>query len=91
MTPDIASENAFQAINYIVSSDELRDRFLALSGLSPNELKENLIELSFQASILEFLLSHDPDLISFAEEFNQKPENIVAAWRALGGGAGHEW
>lgn len=91
MSPDFASEIAFKAIGFIVSDDTLRDRFLALSGLSPDDIRTNLADADFQASILEFLISNEPDLILFAEEANEKPENIVTAWRSLGGGVGQEW
>ncbi|UTW57024.1 DUF3572 domain-containing protein [Kordiimonas sp. SCSIO 12603] len=91
MSPDFASEIAFKAIGFIVGDDTLRDRFLALSGLSPDEIRANLAEVDFQASILDFLISNEPDLILFAEETGEKPENIVHAWRALGGGVGQEW
>jgi len=82
---------AFKAITFIVADDTLRDRFLALSGLSPDEIRANLPETTFQASILEFLVSHEPDLIAFAKDINETPEQIVKAWRTLGGGVGQEW
>ena len=50
MSPDFASEIAFKAIGFIVNDDTLRDRFLALSGLSPDEIRANLADTDFQAS-----------------------------------------
>lgn len=91
MSPDFAAEIAYKATGFVVSEDSLRDRFLTLSGLSPDEIRSNLTSTDFQASILEFLISHEPDLISCAEALTEKPETLVQAWRALGGGVGQEW
>jgi hypothetical protein len=91
MHQDTAQAIAFSAISYIIGEDHLRDRFMALTGLDTSSLRARLVEPDFQASILEFLLGHEPDLISFAEHITEKPENVVHAWRALGGGEGQEW
>ena len=91
MNENTASTLALSAISFIVANDVLRDRFLAMTGLDGNELKERLAEEDFLASVLEFLISHEPDLIDFAESIEEKPELIVRAWRQLGGGAGQEW
>ena len=82
---------ALNAVSFILAEDALRDRFLALSGLAPDEIRARIQEPDFLASVLEFLISHEPDLIDFSETINERPETIVAAWRHLGGGAGQEW
>ena len=91
MQPDIAVSHALCAVSFILSEDALRDRFMALSGLSPDEIRENLQASGFLACVLEFLISHEPDLIAFAENAQIKPADIVTAWRSLGGGKGQEW
>jgi len=82
---------ALKALGYIVSEDALRDRFVALTGLDPDTLRANLDQPGTMASILEFLISHEPDLIAAAEAQQNNPETLVKAWRGLGGGAGQEW
>ena len=91
MNEEVATGHALNALSFIIADENMQDRFLALSGMSPDEMKERLQETEFLASILEFLVSHEPDLISYAESANQRPELIVTAWRALGGGVGQEW
>ncbi len=88
---DNAFSLAFKAVGFILEDDTLRDRFLALSGLSPDEIRASLQQPNFLASVLEFLISHEPDLIAFAEKSSEDPQTIVAVWRSLGGGAGQEW
>lgn len=89
--PPTADVLAFQALAFIVADDTLRDRFLALSGLDAETLRAQIEVAETQASVLEFLIGHDPDLMSFAEAAGVTPEHIVKSWRALGGGAGQEW
>lgn len=91
MNENTATTLALSAISFIVANDVLRDRFLAMTGLDGNELRERLAEKDFLASVLEFLVSHEPDLIEFSETVEEKPEQIVLAWRKLGGGEGQEW
>ena len=91
MQKNIAKDIAFGALSFILSEDSLRDRFLALSGMAPEDMRARIQDTSFLASILEFLLSHEPDLLAYSDHADENPENIAVAWRALGGGAGYEW
>ncbi|WP_417452039.1 DUF3572 domain-containing protein [Kordiimonas sp.] len=91
MTNDMAEAIALQAAAFIFSEDTLRDRFLALSGTEAHDIRARIQDCGFQASMLEFLLGHEPDLLSFASAEAVKPEIVVTAWRTLGGGTGQEW
>jgi len=91
MHHETAISLALSAVAYFLGDDALRDRFLALSGFTPDELRANLQSQDFLTSALEFLVMHEPDLIDCAAELKVQPENLVAAWRALGGGVGQEW
>lgn len=82
---------AIRALSFVLEQDSLRDRFLAMSGVDAAQLKDMLSDHAALASVLEFLISHEPDLIDAAENQSVKPEDIVRAWRALGGGEGQEW
>ncbi|MFC3050725.1 DUF3572 domain-containing protein [Kordiimonas pumila] len=82
---------ALEAISYIFSEGYLRDRFFALTGLSPEGMRASLEDPHFLSSTLGFLIDHEPDLLAFAAFIEKKPESIVIAWRTLGGGQGQEW
>ncbi|UTW54263.1 DUF3572 family protein [Kordiimonas sp. SCSIO 12610] len=82
---------AFDAIAFLFSHDELKDRFLSLSGLSPAEIKNNIESVEFLESILDFFIQFEPDLIALADTIETTPVNIIDAWRSLGGGKGQEW
>lgn len=91
MTTDHAQAVALRAAAFIFSEDELRDRFVALSGVGVEDIRARIEEQAFLASLLEFLMGHEPDLMAFASYSDEKPDTIVKAWRALGGGDGQEW
>ena len=91
MHPDTAQAVALNALSFILSEDGLKDRFVALSGLDGGDFRARISDRDFHVSILEFLVNHEPDLIAFAENTNEQPENVVSAWRVLGGGVGQEW
>ncbi len=82
---------ALKAFGFIMEDDTLRERFLALTGLDVESLRDSLSEPTTLASVLEFLISHEPDLIDAAKAQQLAPETLVTAWRDLGGGAGQEW
>ncbi|HVF37804.1 MAG TPA: DUF3572 family protein [Sphingomicrobium sp.] len=61
-------------------TDERRARrFLDLTGLSAEELRERLAERSLLAAVLAFLENHEPDLLAVAEAIGVKPDALVAA------------
>ena len=91
MTSETHEIIAIQALGFVLNQDSLRDRFIALSGVDAAQLKDMLSDHAALASILEFLISHEPDLIAAAEDQSAKPEDLIKAWRALGGGKGQEW
>ncbi len=91
MTSETHEIIAINALGFVLEQDDLRDRFLAMSGVDAAQLREMLSDKAALAGILEFLISHEPDLIAAAQHQSVKPEEIVKAWRALGGGEGQEW
>lgn len=60
------------------------ERLLALTGLTPDILREGLMTAQVQGAVLEFLRNHEPDLIACAEALAITPDEIVAASRELG-------
>lgn len=78
-----ASAIAFLALAFILEQDDLRDRFLAMSGLAGPQLKEMAQDRAFQIGILDFLLSHEPDLLAFIETYSLDPQDPIRAQMAL--------
>ena len=74
-----AEEVAVEAFGYIASDERLRDRFLAVSGLTPEGIRSAAREDGFLAGVLAFLMEHEPSLLAFAESSGRSPSVVAAA------------
>ncbi len=59
------------------------DRLLALTGLTPDILRDRLTERSTLAAVLDYLAGHEPDLMLAADALNVAPERLIAARQDL--------
>jgi len=65
-------------------SDERRGRrFLDLTGIGTDELRERAADPALLAALIRFLEAHEPDLIDVAEAMDVKPETLVTARQEL--------
>lgn len=74
---------ALGALGWILSDEQRAQRLLALTGLEPGELRQNLIDPFVLAAILEFLANYEADLIQAAEALNVEPEQLLSAKECL--------
>ena len=74
---------ALSALGWCLSDGARAERLLALTGLTPDDLRARLRDPSVLAAILGFLESHEPDLLACAEELGVKPTTLVDARRRL--------
>lgn len=60
--------------------DERRaQRFLDLTGLTPDTLRAALADPATHRAVIEFLCSHEPDLIAAAEALGMSPADLLRA------------
>lgn len=78
-----ASEMALAALGWILEDMERAERFLSLTGMTPETLREGILTAQVQAAVLEFLANHEPDLIRAAEALAVTPQELIAAHREL--------
>lgn len=78
-TNDEAAALALRALAATLAEPRRAERFLALTGLDADELRARLGEPSLLAAVLDFLESHEPDLIAVAHDMDVKPASLVAA------------
>ena len=76
---------ALGALGWTLSEDARAGRLLALTGLTPDLLRERLDDRVFLAAVLRFLEGHEPDLIGCADELGVSPARLVAAREGLEG------
>jgi hypothetical protein len=74
---------ALSALGWCLSDQGRAERLLALTGLTPDDLRERLGERGVLAAILSFLEAHEPDLLACAEDLGVKPTTLVDARRRL--------
>ena len=78
-TTNDAEALALSALAATLTDERRAKRFLELTGLSPDGIRERLGERSLLAAVLAFLENHEPDLIAVAETIGCKPEALIAA------------
>nr|WP_240624560.1 DUF3572 family protein [Aurantiacibacter odishensis] len=78
-----ASALALAALGWVLADERRAHRFLDLTGLSPDGLRESIDEVSTHRAVLDFLSQHEPDLLGAAEALDVPPETLVAARKDL--------
>lgn len=76
---------ALMALSWLLQDPRLADRFLGLTGLSPDDLREGIGTREVQCAVLEFLAGNEGDMIAAADALGLTPELIVKAHGALSG------
>jgi hypothetical protein len=76
---------ALAALAWALGEEARAQRLLALTGLTPGDLRDRLGEPGLLAAVLGFLEAHEPDLIACAEALGVKPGTLVEARRRLEG------
>jgi len=81
------AEAAIAALGFLADDPDRLERFLALSGLGPHNLRRAAADPSFLSAVLEYLTGDEPLLLEFASLQGWSPADVVRARDALGGGA----
>ena len=70
---------ALSALGWVLGDESRASRLLALTGLTPDELRAGLGDPGLLAAVLDFLSAHETDLVAAAEALGIAPQDIVAA------------
>ena len=79
MATDDPSTLALDALVWTLSEPERAQRLLALTGLSPDDLRARAGSPELLAAGLGFLEAHEPDLLACAEALGCAPAVLVRA------------
>jgi hypothetical protein len=85
MQRSAAETLALNALAFLAGDGEILGRFLEVSGLDPQDLREHLEDPTLLAAVLDFVLGEDKLLLAFAENEAVDPRLVHAARRALPG------
>ncbi|MCP4182965.1 MAG: DUF3572 domain-containing protein [Hyphomicrobiales bacterium] len=74
---------AINGLQYLAGDKEQLERFLALTGCDPTDLRDNASSPEFLVGILEFFLGNEPTLLAFCSQYSINPEDISIAQHVL--------
>ena len=80
---------AIAALSYLSGDCDRFDRFLGMTGLSVEDLRQAAGESGFLAGVLAYLMADESLLLAFAADHDLDAEAITYAYHALAD-AGHE-
>ena len=81
--PTDAQAVALLALASVVSDERRGRRFLDLSGMGTDELRDRAADPMLLAALLRFLEAHEPDLVAVAAEMGVDPATLVRARHEL--------
>ncbi len=81
--PNDAEALALAALAATLTDARRAERFLSLTGLSPDGIRLRLTDRSLLAACIGFLEGHEPDLVAVAEDIGTTPEALLRAKAAL--------
>lgn len=81
-------ELALAALSLIVADPNIAERFMALAGIEPNQIRQAAHEPQFCQGILAFVMQSDELVVRLAEQEGLAPQTIAKAYYQLTGEAG---
>jgi Protein of unknown function (DUF3572) len=83
---DAAMALAIEALGYLAGDPDHLGRFLALTGISPGDIRAAAREPDFLAGVLDYVAGNEALLRSVAAHAGVAPEELDRARHALSGG-----
>jgi len=80
-----AQEIAIRTLTFLAGDAEHMSRFLALSGMGPQDIRDNANEAFFHVALLEHLMCDETLLLTFCGNENIDPQLIAPAHHLLQG------
>lgn len=77
--PDDAAALALHALIWALKDEVRAERLLALTGMTPDDLRTRAGTPEVQVAVLTFLEAHEPDLIACAKAVETTPLTLVQA------------
>lgn len=74
---------ALQALVWILADDDRAQRLLAISGLTPDDMRASIRESWLMDAALTYLEGYEPDLIACANAIDTAPEELIRARKII--------
>jgi hypothetical protein len=85
---DAAASLAIAALGYVAGDPEHLERFLALTGITPDDIRTAAGAPGFLAGVLDYVAGDEALLRAVAAHAGVAPEELDKARQAL---SGHDW
>lgn len=82
-----AEATAVAALGFLAAEEARLERFLALSGLGPHNLRRAAADPGFLAAVLDYIAADERLLVAFAAAEGVEPSAVAQAASRLGGPA----
>lgn len=79
MTPQAATSVAISGLQFIAGDEEQISRFVALTGISPEEMRAAADTKEFMIAVLEFFMGDEPTLLAFTASAGIDPHDVQKA------------
>jgi Protein of unknown function (DUF3572) len=76
---------AISALAFLAGEETRLERFLALSGLGPHNLRQAASDPGFLAAVLDYIVADERLLVAFAAQEGVDPAAVARARESLGG------
>jgi hypothetical protein len=84
-TANFGAETAIAALGFLAAEETRLERFLALSGLGPHNLRRAAADPGFLAAVLDYIVADERLLVAFAAEQGLDPAAVARARDSLAG------
>lgn len=74
---------ALGALGWVLADEDRAGRLLALTGMTPDALREGLGDPGVLGAVLDFLGQYEPDLVAAAAALGVEPAALMAARERL--------
>lgn len=78
---------ALQLLAHVVADADLGPRFLELTGMTADDLRQRAADPGMLSALIDFLAGNEADLVKAADAIGVPPAAIIAAGARLGGAA----
>jgi hypothetical protein len=83
LSTEMAASIGLRALAFIAADEERLMRFIALTGMSPGDLQEQVHNSSFPGAVLDYLSQDESQLLAFAANEQLPPESVMRACALL--------
>ena len=81
---EAAEAVAIAALSYLAAEPERLGRFVAITGVGPERIRETAREPGFLAAVLDYFANDEELLVAFAREVGGDPADVERARASLG-------